>query len=249
MATVTGTKIQTFTTIARAIAENHKALNKRIDHLAKEAISAANARANKPNCPETAKALDVEVTKLHHTLAAELTAAFKTLRADCAAAQKQAADEGAADVAASWDWHAGSEARRYRNAVGYVVRCTAQKTGLVIKFDRASDSYTVSIATPKNTGTMTSTPKVPAEIDGAIVATHQAAENASVKQEAASASDDAANGEKAAALLAAMIKTNREAVLLALAATYPDRDSMIEAVTMLPVGAFPAIGALTVMAG
>lgn len=253
MATVTGAKIQTLSDIVRQIISTRQALKKRLTELAAPvaaAIQAADAAASKAEKAAARKAINSSHKAFLVALGQEATEAFNTakqLAADAAAIADAAGDE---EAAASWDWHKGPEGRKARNALGYMFKCIREDTGLELAFNEKTGAYIASVPAAKTDGKKkNSAPKVSADTDGRTVVANQAAANQAAADESASAADDAANGEKAAALLAAMIKTNREAVLLALASAYPDRDSLIEAVTMLPAGAFPAVSTLTVMAG
>lgn len=250
MATVTGAKITTLSDIVRQIITTRQALKKRLNELAAPvaaAIEAAEKAAGKTEKAAARRAINTSHKAFLIALGNEATAAYqaaKQLAADAAALAEEAGDE---TTAAAWDWHNGGEGRKARNALSYMFKCIREDTGLELAFNEKTGAYVASVPAAKTDGKKkNAAPKVSAETDGRTVAANQAAENASAADETASAADDMANDTKAAALLAAMIKTNREAVLLALAATYPDRDSMIEAIMMIPAGSFPAVGTLSV---
>lgn len=253
MATVTGAKIQTLSDIVRQIISTRQALKKRLNELAAPvaaAIEAAEKAAGKTEKAAARRAINTSHKAFLIALGNEATAAFlaaKQLAADAAAIAEEAGDE---KTAAAWDWHNGGEGRKARNALGYMFKCIKDDTGLELSFDEKTGRYIASVPAVKTDGKKKNTaPKVSAETDGRTVAANQSAANQAAADEKASAADDASNEAKAAALLDSMIQTNREAVLLALASAYPDRDSMLEAVTMLPAGAFPAVGTLSVVAG
>lgn len=250
--TATTTATVTLSVIVRQIITTRQALKKRLTELAAPVAAAIQAADNADGKAEKAaarKAINQTHKAFLLALGSEATEAFNTakqLAADAAAIADAAGED---ETAAAWDWHKGSEGRKARNALNYMFKCIREDTGLDLSFDEKTGRYIASVAPAKTDGKKNAAPKVSAETDGRTVVANQAAANQAAADETASAADDASNEAKAAALLDSMIKTNREAVLLALAATYPDRDSMIEAVMMIPAGSFPAVSTLTVMAG
>lgn len=243
MATVTGEKITTLAEIVRQIIMTRQALKKRLTELAAPvaaAIEAAEKAAGKNEKAAARKAVNSSHKEFLVALGKEATEAFEAAKQLAADAASVAEENGEEEVAASWDWHKGCNGRKARNALIYMFRCIREDTGIDLSYDDKKNAYLATVPAARTVGKKNAAPKVSPETDGRTIAANQAAMIASAADKAASMADDAANDSKAAGFLAALIASNPESVLLALASAYPDRESMIEAVMMMPVGAFAA---------
>lgn len=222
--------------ITIAIAQSRQQIAKRLTYLSQAVIEAAQALADadKAGKKDARAALKAEQNRLLGTLANELTQAMADAKQYCADAQTIADAADADEVAASWDWHSGAEARRVRNALSYVIKCCKDETGLVIAYNRAEEKYTC--AAPVAGKAPTPKSSKPKQSNGANAAPI-AQGNAEGEQKPQGLQENEVRVERTEFTLET-IAENREAVLLALAQAYGNKAAFLAAVKELQESAF-----------